>query len=80
MVDWGGLDTLVVAAGVSALKPLLSIGGELDMNLEFRDRMRKSLRKTLNVSDAVFATNYGGPLTAALTFVRADSPLLCNRV
>jgi hypothetical protein len=69
-LEWNGLDTLVVAAGVSALQPLLAIAGvdaENKTNLEMTTR--EGIQKTVDVAAAATHGNYVGPLVAAVTFV-----------
>ncbi|KAL5495532.1 hypothetical protein ACEPAI_995 [Sanghuangporus weigelae] len=68
--EWGGLDTLLVIAGVSSLRPLIETaglerkGGELlpDANLE-------GVREGVRIAGAALQGNFYGPLTSALTFI-----------
>jgi hypothetical protein len=74
-IGWGGLDTLVVSAGVSALQPLLAVAGA-DCKGSALTPMHTTLegiQKTSDVSLAAIKGNYTGPLIAAVTFVSSDS-------
>ena len=71
-IEWEGLDTLIVAAGVSALQPLLAIAGS-----ETRERRLTSpegIHKVKSVALKAIEGNYLGPLVAAVTFVRFTWP------
>ena len=69
-VEWNGLDTLVIAAGVSALQPLLAIAGlEVEKNVELQMTTREGIQNTVDVAAAATRGNYVGPLVAAVTFV-----------
>jgi len=69
-VEWNGLDTLVVAAGVSALQPLLAIAGvETERNTELEMTTTEGIQNTVEVAAAATRGNYVGPLVAAVTFV-----------
>jgi len=74
-IEWNGLDTLVVAAGVSALQPLLAIAGvEVENKTELEMTTLEGIQNTVDVAAAATRGNYVGPLVAAVTFV----PLLSN--
>jgi len=66
------LDTLVVAAGVSALQPLLAIAGveARGGNSTLQQTTAQGIQNTSNVAAAAIRGNYTGPLIAAVTFVR----------
>jgi len=69
-VEWNGLDTLVVAAGVSALQPLLAIAGiKTERKTELEMTTREGIQNTVEVAAAATRGNYVGPLVAAVTFV-----------
>jgi len=73
--EWGGLDTLVVAAGVSALQPLMAVAGvEAKRGTNLQEATNEGIRRTANVAAAAVQGNYVGPLIAAVTFV----PMLSN--
>ncbi|KAI0833265.1 NAD-P-binding protein [Trametes gibbosa] len=74
--EWGGLDTLIVSAGVSALHPLLEVAG-----LEQRDGVfypprtnAEGIKRAVSVATAAVQGNYLGPLVSAVTFI----PLLTS--
>ncbi|KLO06698.1 NAD-P-binding protein [Schizopora paradoxa] len=72
--EWGGLDTLLIMAGVSALRPLLETAGverqgggggtfvPADCTLE-------GLQDGVRIASAAIKGNFLGPLVAALTFI-----------
>lgn len=69
-LEWGGLDTLVVAAGVSALQPLMAVAGvEATRDNQLKDATKEGIQHTINVAAAATRGNYVGPLLAAITFV-----------
>jgi hypothetical protein len=71
-VEWNGLDTLFVVAGVSALQPLLAIAGvEAEKKTELEMTTREGIQNTVEVAAAATRGNYVGPLVAAVTFVSA---------
>ncbi|KAI0661549.1 NAD-P-binding protein [Cubamyces menziesii] len=74
--EWGGLDTLVISAGVSALRPLLEVAG-----VERRDGAfyplhagSEGVRCAVSAGTAAMQGNYVGPLICAVTFI----PLLSS--
>ncbi|KJA20900.1 hypothetical protein HYPSUDRAFT_166479 [Hypholoma sublateritium FD-334 SS-4] len=72
---WGGLDTHVIAAGVSALQPLMAVAGaEVGRGIPLKDPTTKDIQHTANVALAAIRGNYLGPLIAAVAFV----PMLSN--
>ncbi|KAH9487391.1 11-beta-hydroxysteroid dehydrogenase-like 4A [Psilocybe cubensis] len=80
---WGGLDTLVVAAGVSALKPLLAVTGVQGNE----DSTKEGIQRTVDIAAAATRGNYVGPLIAAVTLIptlsrtsKAPAILLLNSV
>lgn len=81
-LEWEGLDTLVVSAGVSALKPLLEVAGlestrvrGLPEEFDPPQADTESIQKVVDVTAAATRGNFVGPLIAAVTFV---SPGLQN--
>ncbi|KAJ7152347.1 hypothetical protein C8R46DRAFT_1197594 [Mycena filopes] len=65
---WGGLDTMIVAAGVSALRPLMEVAGTTpetaNSNVD-----KAAIEHVVDVAGAATRGNYVGPLVAALTFI-----------
>ncbi|KAJ7046220.1 hypothetical protein C8F04DRAFT_1387826 [Mycena alexandri] len=65
---WGGLDTLIVAAGVSALRPLMDVAGATastsNSNVE-----KAAIEHVVDVAAAATRGNYVGPLVAAVAFI-----------
>lgn len=79
-IEWEGFDTLIVAAGVSALKPLLSVAGLESTRVrgqpeEFNPPQAdgEAIQKVIDVTAAATKGNYVGPLIAAVTFVSSTS-------
>lgn len=67
---WGGLDTHVIAAGVSALQPLMAVAGvEAERGVSLKDASSEGIQHTANVALAAIRGNYIGPLIAAVAFV-----------
>ena len=65
--EWHGLDTLIVAAGVSALRPVLEIAG-----VEGPSVTQPDVKGVQQVEDAAMAAirgNYLGPLLSVVTMV-----------
>ena len=74
IIAWGGLDTLIVTAGVSALQPLMAVAG---VETEGPDSTlgqasAEGIQYTVDVATKATAGNYFGPLIAAVTFVRSQ--------
>ncbi|EPQ61266.1 NAD P-binding protein [Gloeophyllum trabeum ATCC 11539] len=69
--EWRGLDTLIVAAGVSALKPLLEVAGVEKKGKTFTPPAADEvgLQKTVEVTAAAMKGNYIGPLVAAVSLI-----------
>lgn len=67
MTEWGGIDTLVVAAGVSALQPLMTVAGVDDPNA---DAAAEGITHAIETAKKAMNGNYFGPLGAAVAFVR----------
>jgi short-subunit dehydrogenase len=72
-IEWGGLDTLVVAAGVSALRPLMAIAGVDDDGhngaVLTPQATHDGIQTTVNVATAALRGNYIGPLVSAVSFI-----------
>ena len=71
--EWHGLDTLLVAAGVSALRPVLDIAG-----VEGPSATQPNVEGVQRVEDVAMAAikgNYLGPLLSVVTMVCLRSPL-----
>ena len=64
--DWDGVDTVIVSAGVSALRPLLEVAGIDDTGC---NATVDDIRTTVDVSNAAIRGNYTGPLVSAITLV-----------
>jgi hypothetical protein len=72
VVEWGGIDTIIVVAGVSALLPLMAVA---DVARERKGQLMEKatsqgIRHTVDVASKATTANYIGPLVAAVTFVR----------
>ncbi|KAF8798355.1 NAD(P)-binding protein [Phlegmacium glaucopus] len=73
---WKGLDTLIIAAGVSALQPLMAIAGVNTEggNTSIGQATQEGIQRVADVAAAATQGNYVGPLISAVTFV----PMLLN--
>ncbi|KIM31064.1 hypothetical protein M408DRAFT_327957 [Serendipita vermifera MAFF 305830] len=64
--EWGGVDTIVVCAGVSALRPLLDVAhsphGKSETSVE-------AVKLTGEVAQKAISGNFTGPLLTAVTFI-----------
>ncbi|KAK2464884.1 hypothetical protein APHAL10511_002960 [Amanita phalloides] len=71
--EWGGLDTLVIAAGVSALLPLMdvaqvpSVTGRHPANT--KGPSKSGIEQASNIATEALRGNYIGPLISAVTFI-----------
>jgi hypothetical protein len=65
--EWHGLDTLVVAAGVSALRPVLEIAGVEGPSVT--QPSLDGIRRVEDVAMAAIKGNYLGPLLSVVTMV-----------
>ncbi|KAG6840332.1 hypothetical protein C0991_007414 [Blastosporella zonata] len=75
--EWQGVDTVVVAAGVSALQPLMAVAGvEAVAGDSFSPSQASAegIQRAVSISEAATRGNYTGPLIAAITFI----PLLSS--
>ncbi|KAG9223501.1 hypothetical protein CCMSSC00406_0006993 [Pleurotus cornucopiae] len=64
--EWGGIDTLIVAAGVSALQPLMNVAGIHDPNA---DATSEGITHAVETAKKAMNGNYFGPLGAAVAFI-----------
>jgi len=71
--EWHGLDTLIVAAGVSALRPVLEIAGVEGPSVT--QPSLDGIRQVEDVAMAAIKGNYLGPLLSVVTMVSLRSPL-----
>ncbi|TRX92696.1 hypothetical protein FHL15_006370 [Xylaria flabelliformis] len=65
--QWGGLDTLHICAGVSAVQPVMALAGIKSGNEEDPDA--GSVRSATEIAGRAVQGNFFGPLTAALMFI-----------
>jgi hypothetical protein len=70
VVEWEGLDTLVVCAGVSATRALLDLAGSDGPEGPSVEGVRKAGAAALRA----MTVNYLGPLLSAVTMVRESQP------
>lgn len=63
--EWGGLDTIHVCAGVSALQPVMALTGVEGKE----DAGEKGIQNAVDVAGRAVQGNLYGPMVAALTFV-----------
>ncbi|KAF3763966.1 NAD(P)-binding protein [Cryphonectria parasitica EP155] len=63
---WGGLDTIHVCAGVSALQPILSLAGSSSVG---EDAGAEGIQAAVDIAGRAVQGNFNGPLVAALTFI-----------
>ncbi|KAF7290388.1 hypothetical protein HMN09_01296800 [Mycena chlorophos] len=61
LAKWDGIDTIIVAAGVSALRPLLDIAQDKPG--------AEGIQRVVDVASLATRGNYIGPLVAAVTFI-----------
>lgn len=67
--EWGGLDTIHVCAGVSALQPVMALTGAKGEE----DAGGEGIQDAVDVAGKAVQGNLMGPMVAALTFVRLFS-------
>lgn len=63
---WGGLDTIHVCAGVSALQPIMALTGTNDAQ---DDAAVQGIQNAVDITGKAVQGNLIGPLIAAVTFV-----------
>ncbi|KAG8158059.1 hypothetical protein KVR01_011820 [Diaporthe batatas] len=64
--EWGGLDTVHVCAGVSALQPVMALTG---VEGEHEDAAAKGIQDAVDITAKAVQGNLYGPMVAALTFI-----------
>jgi len=71
------VDTVIVAAGVSALQPLMALAGVEATATSFNppEASKAGIQNAVDVTAAALRGNYIGPLVAAITFVRNRIPI-----
>ncbi|KAF8055616.1 hypothetical protein FPV67DRAFT_1596678 [Lyophyllum atratum] len=71
--EWQGVDTVIVAAGVSALQPLMAVAGVESHSKGSKfvpaKATRVGIHQAVDVAAAATRGNYVGPLVAAITFI-----------
>ncbi|KAI5123733.1 hypothetical protein M0805_000326 [Coniferiporia weirii] len=68
--EWGRLDTLVVVAGVSSLRPVLETAGvERERGKPLQDADLNGVRESTRIAGAAVQGNFIGPYVAAVTFI-----------
>lgn len=72
---WGGLDTVHVCAGVSALQPIMALTGRGADEGDDGDASEEGVRRAVEIAGRAMKGNFEGPLVAAVTFVRVSSNL-----
>ncbi|KAH9888620.1 NAD(P)-binding protein [Xylariomycetidae sp. FL2044] len=68
LAAWGGLDTIHVCAGVSALKPVMALAGAASVR---DDASSVGIQTALDTAERALRGNFNGPFVAAATFVPA---------
>lgn len=70
--EWGGVDTVIIAAGVSALQPLMAVAGLEGQGgtLVPCEASRDGIQRAVDVTAAATRGNYVGPLISAIALVR----------
>lgn len=71
VLEWNGFDTLILTAGVSALKPLYEVAGltRKGDTYEPAQANTESIKYTAEVARKAINANYIGPVVVAVTFV-----------
>lgn len=64
---WGGLDTMHVCAGVSALQPIMALTGRTDVE---SDASAEGVSRAAKIAGRAIKGNFEGPFIAAVTLVR----------
>ncbi|KAM6496516.1 hypothetical protein JOM56_006989 [Amanita muscaria] len=72
-LEWGGLDTLAIVAGVSALQPLMEVA-QVPKCTGFSPNTaakatKEGIQRAKDVSNAAVKGNFTGPLVSAVTFI-----------
>lgn len=63
--EWGGLDTIHLCAGVSALQPVMALTGAEGKE----DAVGQGIQDAVDIAGKAVQGNFVGPMVAALTFV-----------
>ncbi|KAI1841493.1 hypothetical protein JX265_009940 [Neoarthrinium moseri] len=74
LAEWGGLDTLQICAGVSALQPVMALTGVQSAE---EDATSDGIRTAVAIGGRAIKGNFDGPFISALTFV--SSPTRAER-
>ncbi|KIK51942.1 hypothetical protein GYMLUDRAFT_180748 [Collybiopsis luxurians FD-317 M1] len=64
--EWEGIDTIIVAAGVSALRPILEVA---QVTTPESDASEQGIQSAVNAAEAATKGNYIGPMIAAIAFI-----------
>jgi len=69
--EWKGIDTVVVCAGVTALRPLMEVAGLERDGKKFSPPQadEEGIQRIVDVASTAAIINYTGPLVAAVTFI-----------
>lgn len=67
---WGGLDTVHVCAGVSALQPVMALTERTDMD---GDASAEGVSRAVEIAGRAMKGNFEGPFVAAVTLVRTSN-------
>ncbi|KAJ4485230.1 hypothetical protein J3R30DRAFT_1327633 [Lentinula aciculospora] len=65
--EWAGVDTVIVAAGVSATRPLLEVAG-VGLQQD-SDASEEGIQFAINAAETAARSNYLGPMIAAISFI-----------
>lgn len=68
-IEWGGLDTVIVSAGVSALQPVMTLAGVEPGSNDASVPSVDGIRQASAVALKAIGGNYIGPLVSAVTLV-----------
>lgn len=74
-IEWQGVDTVYICAGVSSLRPLLDIA---DSPQGTKETSVEGIRRTGEVAQKAITGNFTGPLLTAVTFVSPRHCLVHN--
>ncbi|OTA99587.1 hypothetical protein M426DRAFT_324980 [Hypoxylon sp. CI-4A] len=67
LVEWGGLDSLCICAGVSAVQPVMSLAGVEPKKDHDADDV--GIQTALDIASRATQANFNGPLVTALSFI-----------
>lgn len=71
LLEWQGVDTVIITAGVISLQPLLSIA---NLKHESDHVELEGVKRVVDVAQAALHSNFFGPLVTATTFVCEITP------